>query len=83
MPPEQLIEIQFSELRDDPVAELKKVYAQLDLGEVEEDAIRGFLEKQAPYAVQPYQTPASLQDRLTTEWREVQSALEDSSQPLG
>jgi hypothetical protein len=83
MLPEQLIEIQYSDLRDDPVAELKKVYAQLDLGEVEEEAIRGFLEKQAPYAVQPYQTPATVQDRLTTEWREVQSALEDSSQPLG
>ena len=78
MPPDQLVEIQYSDLRDDPVAELSKVYAQLGLGEVEEDAIRGFLDKQVPYGAQAYQTPDSLQDKLQGEWQEVQHALEGS-----
>jgi hypothetical protein len=60
------------------VAELSKVYAQLKLGEVEEDAIRGFLDKQVPYGAQTYETPDSLRDKLEAEWKEVQHALEGS-----
>jgi len=83
MPSDQLIEIQYSALRDEPLEVLEAIYAQLELGEVERDAILEFLEQRPAYPAQAYQTPAPLQDRLTREWREVGEALEGSSRPLG
>ena len=81
LPREQLVEIRYEDLRDDPLEPLGKIYGQLELGDVEAEAIRGFLESRPTYTAQAYETPAPLAERLAREWSEVAQALEEPLRP--
>ena len=79
IPSEQLIEIQYSALRDDPITVLQKVYAHLQLGQLEEDRIRSFLETQPSYSTQKYQTSDEVTQMISREWSEVEKRFDDIS----
>jgi hypothetical protein len=66
---DRLAEIRYENLRDDPMAELRKVYAQLDLGEAPTAAIKRFVDGRGAYPRQQYVTSPALGQRLQREMR--------------
>lgn len=64
----RLVEIAYDDLRQDPVATLSTVYAELGLGEVPVGAIEQFQNEQGDYGVQEYETSPELLERLQREW---------------
>ena len=71
LPADRLVEMAYSDLRNDPVGTLSKVYAQLGLGAAPVEAITQYQQQRPTYQTQRYETSPELAERL-------RSALEPS-----
>jgi hypothetical protein len=74
----QLIEISFHQLQNEPLTTLKQIYTQLELGNLELKEIKLFLEKNKSYKTNSYITSSVLEKRLKTEWQFAFEAMKES-----
>lgn len=68
IPAGQLAELRFERLRADPVGELSRVYAELQLGELQRPAIEAFAAAQSDYRSPQYESSPELLERLRRAW---------------
>lgn len=64
---DRLVEVQYADLRDRPVAEMERIYATLHLGDVP-PALKDTLSTSPRYRQQTYTTPPPLEARIREAW---------------
>jgi omega-hydroxy-beta-dihydromenaquinone-9 sulfotransferase len=70
---DRLVEVRYEDLRDEPVATLEGIYAQLGLGELSAQAVLDFVNTRGAYTAQAYVTSPELRGRLAGEMSAVES----------
>jgi hypothetical protein len=75
---DRLVELRYEDLRDEPVATLEGIYAQLGLGEVPAQAILDFVNNRGAYTAQKYVTSPELRARLLEGMKAVEGEANGS-----
>jgi len=75
---DRLVELRYEDLRDEPVATLEGIYAQLELGEVPAQAILDFVNNRGAYTAQKYVTSPELRARLLEGMKAVEGEANGS-----
>jgi LPS sulfotransferase NodH len=72
IPPGRLVELRYEDLARDPLAQLQRIYEQLDLPDfaVVRPAVQRYLARQREYRTNTYaELPSELRSTLAREWR--------------
>ncbi len=70
IPPGRFCEVRYEDLVQDPIAGMRNIYSQLELGQFEEalPAMEEYLASTQGYRTNRYELPADLRDRITARW---------------
>lgn len=73
IPPADFYELRYEDLVKNPIAELKKLYEHLQLGEFEQarPAVEQFLETQAGYQTNRYEQSTALRSKISARWGNI------------
>ncbi len=68
LPASQRIEVRFSDLRDEPMREVRKIYLALGLGKLPEAEMAAFIGANKNYKASSYTTPPELEKEISVKW---------------
>ena len=68
IPNEQLVEVHYRDLQEDPVGEIRKIYSKLELGRPPEKELAHFVTETKSYKHTCYATSPELKEKLAARW---------------
>jgi len=68
--PEQICDVRYEDLVADPLGEITRIYAALDLGDIENirPAVERYLETQRDYRVNVHSLDPEIEDAIASRW---------------